>query len=112
MMGTPYTDLFTQAFLDRYPDDAASVIERADVEDIAKLLEAETVARADAVFRRMTPHVAAQCLAHLSEERAARLLGMLDESQAAEVLGYLEAEAQTRSLGLMPAALAKEVQEA
>jgi magnesium transporter len=111
MMGTTYADLFTQAFLDRYPDDAASVIEHADVEDIAKLLETETVARADAVFRRMTPHVAAQCLAHLSDERAARLLGMLDESRAAEVLGYLEAEAQTRYLGLMPATLAKEVQE-
>lgn len=106
-----YSDVLVQHVLDRYPDEAATLLGREDQQEIATLLENETLARADAIFRRIGAQLAAQCLSLLSEERATKLLTALDEARIVEIFALLDAESRTLYLDRLPAALAREVRE-
>lgn len=97
--------------LDRFPDDAARVLETAPVSEIIALLEAQPAQRTTAVLRRMTPDRAARLVAALGDEATRRILSHLDPNRAANLLARLDPEERNACLAALGEPLAQELRE-
>jgi magnesium transporter len=97
--------------LDRFPDEAARVLERAPVAEIAALLERQPAPRAAAVLRRLTPDRAARLVASLGAEATRQVLNALDPNRAANLLARLDPEERQACLAVLDESLARELRE-
>jgi len=95
--------------LDRFPDDAARVLETAPVSEIVTLLEAQPAQRTAAVLRRLTPDRAARLVAAFGDETTRRVLTVLDPNRAANVLARLDPEERNACLAALDESLAQEL---
>ncbi|MGC1953502.1 MAG: magnesium transporter, partial [Gammaproteobacteria bacterium] len=109
--GTSTPQLLADVYLDLYPDEAASVLEDAGVDELVALLEQQSAVRASGILQRLAPSTAMQCLLRLSDERAGKLLAMMESAHSVLVLGGLDEMARARYLELLPDALAKDLRE-
>jgi magnesium transporter len=97
--------------LDRFPDDAARVLETAPVPEIVALLEAQPARRTAALLRRLTPDRAARLVAAFGDEATRRVLTALDPNRAANILARLDAEERDACLAALDEQLAQELRE-
>jgi len=97
--------------LDRFPDDAARVLERAPVSEIVTLLEAQPAQRTATVLRRLTPDRAARLVAAFGDEATRRVLTALDPNRAANLLARLDPEERNACLAALDESLARELRE-
>jgi magnesium transporter len=97
--------------LDRFPDDAARVLETAAVPEIITLLEAQPARRTAAILRRLTPDRAARLVAAFGEETTRNLLIALEPNRAANLLARLDAEERDVCLATLDESLARELRE-
>jgi magnesium transporter len=97
--------------LDRFPDDAARVLETAPVPEIIALLEAQPARRTATVLRRLTPDRAARLVAALGDEATRRVLTALDPNRAANLLARLDAGERDACLAALDEQLAQELRE-
>ena len=95
--------------LDRFPDDAARVLETAPVAEIVTLLEAQPAQRTADVLRRLTPDRAARLVAAFDDEATRRVLTALDPNRAANVLARLDPEERNACLAALDESLAQEL---
>ena len=100
----------TQAFLDRYPDEAARLLDALPPRDIAPLVAVTSAARAAAVLERLTPDTAADVLARLDDEAARRVLPALDPARTAPLLARLDEPARRGRLAALDPATARELE--
>ena len=102
-------DALACGFLERYPTEAARVVDNRPQAEIVELLQSKPAALVTAVFQRMAPDVAAQVLPSLQNNLAGQMLGAMDPSQAATMLARIDEEAQSRLLNLLEPSLTKEL---
>jgi magnesium transporter len=105
----PARQALAEYVLERHPDEAARVLERARVPQIVTLLEAQPPARAAAVLRRLTPDRAARMLAAFGDEVTHRVLLALDPGRAANLLARLDPEEREACLRTLDEATASEL---
>jgi len=98
-----------EAFIGRYPDEVARILEGTAPEATARLLEGHAVPRAIALLERLTPEVAAEVLSHLDGEAIGRILPAMDPARAAATLARCADDVRARCLGLLPPAVAGEL---
>jgi len=95
--------------LERFPDEAAELLERASALQGAELLEHQSAARAASVLRRMTPDRAARVIAALPERSTRKLLEALDPNRAASLLARLDSSERDACLATLDPLLAEEL---
>jgi magnesium transporter len=95
--------------MDRFPDDAARVLETAPVAEIVTLLEAQPAQRTAAILRRLTPDRAARLVAGFGDEATRRVLTALDPNRAANLLARLDPEERNACLAALDESLAQEL---
>ena len=89
-------------FIERYPDDAARVLEEAEPEVIAKVLEAVPAEAGAAILRAMSPHAAAACVSCLEPRSAAEVVAHLPLELAAAFVFRLDADTRGALLNALP----------
>lgn len=89
-------------FIERYPDDAARVLEEAASETRAKVLEAVSAPTGAALLRSMTPHAAAASLSCLAPGKAAEVAALLPLELAAALSLRLDAASRGALLNTLP----------
>lgn len=98
--------VFTLAFLEAHPDDAARVLEHLGNEQVAALLDSVPVRLAAPVLAHMLPAVAARSLAQLSDESAAAMVQRLGPQLCAVILRHLDESRRNGLLERLPTASA------
>jgi magnesium transporter len=109
--GTRARRALAELALERFPDEAARVLERAPVAEIVTLLESQPPSRAAAVLRRLTPDRAARLVASFGDRTTREVLGALDPNRAASLLARLDADEREACLSALDASLADELRE-
>ncbi len=104
------TRALAQAFLERFPDEAALRLEARPTDETARLLESMPSARAAAVLERLTPEAGAPVLGLLGEGAARRVLAALDPGRAATLLSRLDETTRRARLHLLEPAAARELE--
>jgi magnesium transporter len=95
--------------LERFPDEAAQVLEQAPVDEVVGFLGRHTAEQTAAVFRRLTPDRAARILAALDDEETGRLMRTLEPGRVAHLLARLDPEERDACLAAVDAGLADEL---
>ena len=88
--------------VERYPDDAARVVEEAEAEVIAKVLGAVPAEAGAALLRAMSPHAAAASLSCLDPGAAAEFIAHLPLELAAALSLRLDAGSRGALLSALP----------
>jgi magnesium transporter len=97
--------------LERYPGEAAHVLEEASLHESAALMDSLPARSAAEVFERLTPETAARLLEQMSKEAAGALLEAADPPRAAAVLARLDGGSRDRLLGVLPLRVSQELRE-
>lgn len=105
------TRALAQAFLERFPEEAARRLEARPAEETARLLETMPNARAAAVLETMTAEAAAPVLGLLADDTARRALTALDPGRAAALLARLDETVRRTRLDLLDPAVVRELEE-
>ena len=90
------SDALAQRFLERHPQDAATVLDGLPSAQVAQILTALDVPAALALVSRLPPHFAARCLEQMPTTQAAALLEALPVRTAVEIFGRLARGPRTR----------------
>jgi magnesium transporter len=99
----------TQGFLDRYPAEAARVIDSLPAREVIRVFQSLPPAPAAAVFQRMNPDVAGQTLELIDNKLASPIISALDPSRAAALLARVEERSRDRLLNGLEAGIAREL---
>src|SRR5919109_2038309 len=99
----------TQGFLDRYPAEAARVIDSLPAREVIRVFQSLAPAPAAAVFQRMNPDVAGQTLELIDNKLASPIISALDPSRAAALLARVEERSRDRLLNGLEAGIAREL---
>lgn len=94
-------DLLAATFVERYPGEAATVLE-TDAESAAPLLAAAPTAHAVAVLRRMVPGGAAACLSGMDSGAASTVVAQMPVDDVAALLRRMPSERAQQLLGGLP----------
>jgi len=103
----PAEAALTRGFLERYPEEAARLIDNQPTREVVDLLQALSLPAAITVFQRLTPEVAAQTVERFDSRIAGQILAALDPSQAAALLARLDGPPRASLLGSLDAGVAK-----
>lgn len=87
-------------YLERYPNEAAGLLETASPREIAPLLEAERPAVAVRVLEALSPEVAADTLPHLSDGLLGQLFPAFELRRLASLIARLDHAERERMLEL------------
>lgn len=87
--------------LDRYPDEAARLLEKAPDAEVVGLLENELTRPAVEVLKGLTPDRAVQAIIDMSDGRTRRVLEALDPHRAAALLARMDEETRERNLAVL-----------
>jgi len=97
-------------YLDRYPNEAARVLDDAPPSDIAALLQDEAPSHAARVLEQVMPEVAADVLMQLEDEALKAMLPAFDLRRLASLVARLSASDRERVFGLAARPLARDLQ--
>ncbi len=103
-------DALLQEFLQRYPDEAARMLQGLPIREIVRVLQAAPVPQAVGVLERLIPEVAAQVLEGVDEPVARSFLTQLDPVRGAILLSRLDDELRVRRLASLDSQRARELQ--
>lgn len=104
-------DALTQAFLRRYPNDAARKIESLAPEQAAEILALQPISLRQRVWTHITASAASQILPLSSDVVALELLEALDAGPCASLLSRMSPEERVHYLSLMSESQAFELRE-
>ena len=96
-------------YLDRYPTEAAHVLERLPLEELVDLAERDP--QAATLAGRLAPDVASRVLAQLSDDAVRHALGALEPGRAAALVARLDGAERHRVLRAVDRELAREIRE-
>jgi magnesium transporter len=102
-------EALTQGYFDRYPGEAARVIDNLPLREIVQLFQTLAEPSVVAVFQRMTTDVGAQVLASIDAKLAAHIVSTVNPSQAAALLARLDEPVRARLLDSVEPYVAKEL---
>jgi magnesium transporter len=97
--------------LDRFPDEAARVLETAPAAETVVLLEGQPAPRTAGILRRLTPDRAARLVASLGDEATKQVLNAIDPNRAANLLARLDDRERDACLAVLDESLAQELRE-
>lgn len=103
------TQALVRGFFQDYPDEAAPVLERLPIREMAALLERQPRSHAAVLLDRMTPEIARQVLQMGSDSFTAEVLSALEPARAALLLMGLDETHRSRSLALLNPTVAGEL---
>ena len=103
--GRAYKKL-ASTLLERYPDEAARILEGASGSAVAELFESELGRPAVKALKGLTPDKAVQAIIDMSDERTRRVLESLDPHRAAALLGRMDPETREKNLAVLDPSLA------
>jgi magnesium transporter len=98
-------------FVDRYPGEAARVLENLPPPEVAQFLSAQTPARAAALLSRLAPDSAADTLQELDPQLMRPIVPLVDPARAAALLARLDPEARERYLTVLEPFVEREIRE-
>ena len=99
----------TRGFLDRYPAQAALLLDHRPAGEVADLFRSLSPASASALFQRLTIDVAAQLVPLINAESCGQIISALDPSRAAALLARLEEREREAVLSGLSSSVAKEL---
>lgn len=100
----------TESYVDAFPQEVASELERWRADRAAALLSSIDPARAIVLLNGFRPDAAGDVLQAMEGERAARLVSEMDLGRAAAVLARLEPGARRPTLDALPEAEKRELE--
>lgn len=100
-----------QRFLNVYPGEAASLLNRLPLDEILRLLRTESTPVSAKVFVRLNPDVAAELVERMDDEFFVNLFTALDAARGAALLARIDSKTIKRRLALLPQSLAEEYTE-
>ena len=95
--------------IDRYPEDAAQVLESSPLQESVAFIETLSPHRATEVLGRVSIHLAASIIPRVRSESAAALLTEFDAHRAAALLARLDQDDRDRILGRVDPAIAEDL---
>ena len=95
------------ALLDRYPDEAARILEHAPDSEVVEVFESERPPVA--ALNGLTPDKATQAIIDMSDERTRKVLGALEPHRAAALLARMDPETRERNLAVLEPSLAEDL---
>ena len=101
----------TDAFIDRYPQEATEVLEAAPVAEIVQLLQSQSPAKGAQMLGRISTALATSVLQQLKPGLARQVLGAMDPLRAALLLDSLDEQERESRLGDLGAGLARELRD-
>jgi magnesium transporter len=101
----------SRAYLREYPEEVARFLESRSAKEGSDLLEDQPTRLAMAIMERLTPEMAAQVLARLSDGSSRSMLEGMDPSRSAILLSRLDKDVREHKLGLLDASFSSEVRE-
>jgi magnesium transporter len=101
----------TDAYIDRYPQEATEVLEAAPVAEIVLLLQSHSPVKGAQILGRISTALATAVLPHLKPGLLRQVLGAMDPIHAALLLGSLDEQSRESRLGDLDAGLARELRE-
>jgi magnesium transporter len=104
------TKALVQGYLQRYPNEAARMLERLPVREIIRILEDEPLQRTVPLVEQLAPDIASQVLKQMSEDFARQILSAIDPMRAAALITRLEENDRIKLLSLLNSGLAKTLQ--
>ena len=109
------TDRTVQALIERYfgayPDEAARALEHMPGREVVRLLEAQPVPLSGRVLQRLTPDLAAEALATMSNESFLALGRTLEAVRFASLMSRIEQPVREMRLAVLEPGEAKEVRD-
>jgi magnesium transporter len=99
-----------ESFFSLYPEEAARILEKLPLRELAGLLGTQTVPRAAALLERLTPDVASQVIVRLNHRFAGQVLAALEPVRASILLSRLNEGDRSRQLALLNPAAADRLQ--
>ena len=96
-------------YLERYPTEAAHVLETLPLDELVGLVEHD--AQAATLIGRLAPDVASRVIAQLSDAALQRALSALEPARAAALVARLDGAERHRVLGAINRELAREIRE-
>lgn len=101
--------VMARTFLQRYPADAARVLEGRPTAEIVEVLSGLAAAEAGRVLERLTPTLAADVIADLDDETARRLFPEMDVRTLAALIAQIDPEAREPRLECLDRATRQEI---
>jgi len=99
----------TDAFIDKFPQEATEVLESAPADEIVQLLQRQSAERGAQILGRISTALATSVLQQLKPDLARRTLAAMDPVGAALLLGSLDQESRNIQLEKLDAGLAREL---
>jgi len=99
----------TDAFIDKFPQEATEVLESAPADEIVQLLQRQSAERGAQILGRISTALATAVLQQLKPDLARRTLAAMDPVGAALLLGSLDQESRNIQLEKLDAGLAREL---
>ena len=100
-----------ESYFIAFPDEAAKMLEGLPAQEVARLLETQSVTAGGRVLQRLTPDLAAEAIALLQNDSFLAIAVTLETVRFASLLARLEPEVRDARLDLLPPADAKEIRE-
>ncbi len=104
-------EALNNAFLLKYPKEAARKLESMFPEKAAQLLSEQPAEVAAAVWRHLPPGVADNVLLYLADKEATDLLTSMEAGSSAALLNRIDAEKREQLFALLDVGVAKELKE-
>ncbi|HUT41388.1 MAG TPA: magnesium transporter [Gammaproteobacteria bacterium] len=101
----------TDAFIDKFPQEATEALEAAPADEIVQLLHALPPDRGAQILGRISTALATSVLKKLQPDQARRTLAVMDPVGAALLLGSLDPESRELQLDQLDAGLARELRD-
>jgi magnesium transporter len=101
----------TDAFIDRYPQEATEVLEAAPAAEIVQLLQSQPPVKGAQILGRISTALATTVLQQLQPGLVRKVLGAMDPIRAALLLGSLDEQSREARLGDLDAGLARELRD-
>ncbi len=99
----------TDAFIDKFPQEATEVLESAPADEIVQLLKRQSSERGAQILGRISTALATAVLQQLKPDLARRTLAAMDPVGAALLLGSLDQDSRTLQLEKLDPGLAREL---
>ena len=102
-------DRLAATLLERYPDEAARILEKASDAEVVEVFESELGRPAIEALKGLTPDKAAQAIVDMSAEHTRRVLEALDPHRAAALLARMDPEIREKNLEVLDPTLAQDL---
>ena len=105
------TEALIQGLFQRYPRDAAKLLNQFSLQEILRILQDEPVSSSVMVFERLDPDIAAGLINKMDTDYFRKLFALVNITWGTSLLSRLHPDTAQNCLALLPPNVAKEYQE-